>query len=172
MRKVFYNKLLEAGDFQKKEEQVETCWAMFSRDADGRIDVEDWHFGKLQKVAKEVVPFVEDGLTGWKLMDGSLVVPAWFDQIELTKYFLYLHHDDRYTTVSTEQLIPGRQDEQREYYVENGLLGLRDPKTDEYLTPADGAAIVMSSIQYVMVYLIISITKANQYLLSGGSSPM
>jgi hypothetical protein len=136
MRKVFYNKLPETSDFQKKEEQVKTCWAVFSRDTDGCIDVDDWHFAKLQKIAKDVAPFKEGSLMGWKLKDGTLVVPAWFDTIELCKYFLYLHHGDRYTTVSQGQLCPGRQDEDREYYVENGLLGLRDPKTDEHLTPA------------------------------------
>lgn len=136
MRKVFYNKLPETSDFQKKEEQVKTCWAVFSRDTDGCIDVDDWHFAKLQKIAKNVAPFKEGNLMGWKLKDGTLVVPAWFDTIELCKYFLYLHHGDRYTTVSQGQLCPGRRDEDREYYVENGLLGLRDPKTNEHLTPA------------------------------------
>lgn len=136
MRKVFYNKLPEPSDIQGKKENVQTCWATFSRDADGSIGIDKWNYGNLLEVAKDAVPFKEGNLMGWTMTDGTLVVPAWFDQVEQCKHFLFLHHGDHYTTVSHRCCSPNRKDEDREYYVENSLLGLRNPKTGEHLSPA------------------------------------
>ena len=137
MRKVYYGKQPEPSDFKGKEEKVTTCWAVFSRDTDGSIGIDKWNYSKLLEVAKDVVTFKEGNLMGWTMTDGTLVVPAWFDQVELCKHFLYLHHGNHYTTVSHRCCSPDRKDEDREYYVVDGFLGLRNPKTGEHLSPAD-----------------------------------